>query len=495
MFFNKMPRAPEFPKSCKWLNTNKSLSLKELEGHVIVLDFWTYCCINCMHILPDLEKLEQKYADKPVVVVGVHSAKFEEESESKNIEQAISRYEIKHPVIVDQKMGIWNSYGAIGWPTLVVIDPEGNIVYNQSGEGQLGTLINLIDVLLEHHKEKGTLVKTKIKVEQTGIKNNNILSYPAKMCFSPDKKKFAISDSNHNRIVVCTLHGKIEKIIGSGKKGFLDGKFSESEFNRPQGIFWNENKIYVTDTENHSVRVIDLGKGEVETIAGTGRQASYPLKFGKGKDTSLSSPWDLVECKGKLYIAMAGTHQVWSYDLASDKVEPFAGSGYENIVDGPLFAAQFAQPSGITFLNGSLYIADSEVSGIRKIDLEEERVSTISGEGLFSFGLKDGRTQDALFQHPLGICSDGKDNLYIADTYNNSIRQIDLEKGEVTSIIKKSENNICMIGEERCNILGLWEPSDVKYLDGKLYIVDTNNHLIRISDLKTKELKDLDIVF
>ena len=476
MFFERIAKAPDFPNRFKWLNTQEPLSLEKLRGHVIVLDFWTYCCINCMHILPDLEKIEEKYKNKPVVVIGVHSAKFEEESESKNIQQAISRYEIKHPVIVDEKMQIWNSYNVNGWPTIVVIDPLGNIIYDKSGEGQLNSLVDVIDILLEHHTEKQTLVGKKIEIRQNKIENKSILSYPGKLAFSPDKKYFALADSNHNRIIISDIGGKIQKIIGNGKKGFKDGDFEKSEFNRPQGVLFLENKIFVADTENNALRLIDLEKGKIETRA-----------------SDLSSPWDLAEFKNKLYIAMAGTHQIWSYNLQSDKAGPFAGSGFENIVDGPLYSAQFAQPSGITLLNDCLYVADSEVSGIRKIGIKNNYVSTISGKGLFVFGLKDGKAKDSLFQHPLGICSDGKNILYVADTYNNSIREINLDENKVSTLIKKMDLNVCMVADEECNILGLWEPSDVKYLDGKLYITDTNNHLVRVFDLDKKKLEDLNI--
>ena len=120
------PQAPQFPKNFEWLNTDQPLALDgNLKGHVVVLDFWTYCCINCMHILPDLEYLEQKYADQPVMVIGVHSAKFETEREAENIRQAIQRYRIHHPVIVDQDFAVWNSFGASAWPTFAIIDSSG----------------------------------------------------------------------------------------------------------------------------------------------------------------------------------------------------------------------------------------------------------------------------------------------------------------------------------------------------------------------------------
>ena len=491
MFLDKIRKAPEFPGNFKWLNTDKPLSIEKLKGRIIILDFWTYCCINCMHILPDLEYIEEKFKGKPVIVIGVHSAKFEQEAGQKNIEQAISRYEIRHPVIVDEKLKIWESYGASGWPTFAVIDAKGNIVFKTSGEGKRQELVELVETLLEEQKEFLSEKKIQIKIPEN--KNSSFLSYPGKLSFSPDKKHFVLSDSNHNRILIISKEGKVIEEIGSGKKGLKDGNFKEAEFYRPQGVCWVKDGIYAADTENHSIRFIDLKNKKIKTVAGTGRQAGFSSSGGKPKETPLSSPWDLAERNGLIYITMAGVHQIWIFDPESDFIRPFAGDGREDIIDGSLSGSSFAQPSGIALLGRNLYVADSEVSGIRKINIMANSVTTICGKGLFEFGLKDGQAKEALFQHPLGICSDGKNILFVADTYNNSIRKIDLGKNLVETAIKKKEENVCIIGSEECNILGLWEPSDVKYLDGKLYIVDTNNHLIRTFDLKKKKLGNLEV--
>ena len=133
--FFPVSKAPEFP-NFDWINTDSPLSISKLKGHIVVLDFWTYCCINCMHTLPVLAHLEEKYKGKPVVFIGIHSGKFLSEQETKNVHSAVSRYEITHPVIVDRKMKIWQDFGVNAWPTIIVLDPNGNVVYQQAGEGQ-----------------------------------------------------------------------------------------------------------------------------------------------------------------------------------------------------------------------------------------------------------------------------------------------------------------------------------------------------------------------
>lgn len=487
-------KAYEFPSGFTWLNTKEPLSLEKLRGHIVVLDFWTYCCINCMHMLPELAKIEKKYHDKPVVIIGVHSAKFFNEQNPENITGAIRRYEIEHPVVVDKNMKIWQSYGVSGWPTFVIIDPTGNVVYQASGEGQRENIEDVIEVLLEKHANAGTLAEKPIKIEQPKITDKTTLSFPGKISFSPDGKMIAISDSNHNRIVIVDLDGKIRYIVGSGNGGFNDGSFEETSFFRPQGVLWHDDSIYVADTENHALREIDLVNKKVTTLAGTGRQAQWMQGGGDGRSTSLSSPWDLAHKDEKIYIAMAGSHQIWMYDIKSKKVGPVAGSGYENIVDADnLHDAQFAQPSGLSLYGNHLYVADSEVSAIRRVDLERRIVRTVVGAGLFIFGHQDGNVSDARFQHPLGVHADNN-HLYVADTYNHAIRLIDIESGEVSTLVGKPEmKTVCKVDDPNCDILGLFEPSDVKLHDNKLYIADTNNHLIRIFDLEKKILNTLKI--
>ena len=151
-------RAPEFPREFAWVNTDRPLFVHDdLKGNVVVLDFWTYCCINCMHILPDLEYIEEKYAGQPVVVIGVHSAKFDNEGDRDNILTACQRYDIAHPVIVDENHRIWSEYTVNSWPTLMVVDPEGRVVGSLSGEGNRETLDAVVVSRLEEGKEKGPL--------------------------------------------------------------------------------------------------------------------------------------------------------------------------------------------------------------------------------------------------------------------------------------------------------------------------------------------------
>src|SRR5262249_11036894 len=361
--------APEFPGGIEWLNTEKPLSLRELRGKIVLLDFWTYCCINCMHIIPDLKKLEAKYA-KELVVIGVHSAKFTTEKGTDNIRQAILRYEIEHPVINDRDFDVWNSFTAHAWPTLVLINPKGKVVGAHSGEGIYELFDTVIGELAAYFRAKNELDEKPIKFKLEKFSAPpSLLSFPGKVLADEKGNRLFISDSNHNRIIITSLDGSVQDVIGDGSIGAKDGGFAEAEFNHPQGVALNGDTLYVCDTENHLIRKVDLKARTVETFVGTGEQARNFNIEGMGKNVALNSPWDALVHNGMLYIAMAGAHQLWVVDLKTGAAKPYAGSGRENHTDGKLLEAALAQPSGVTTDGKSIFFADSEISSIRSAAL------------------------------------------------------------------------------------------------------------------------------
>jgi thiol-disulfide isomerase/thioredoxin len=482
--------APDFPEGMQWLNTEKPISLRDLRGKVVILDFWTYCCINCMHVIPDLKKLEKKYANE-LVVIGVHSAKFNGEREIDNIRQAVLRYEIEHPVVNDWQMEIWQEYAVRAWPTLMLIDPAGKIIGYVSGEGIYEPFDKLISKVIEQFDARGQIDRRpfKLKLERHRAPAS-MLAFPGKVLADEKSRQLFIADSNHNRIVVLSLDDyEVKEVIGAGEIGIADGGFETATFNHPQGMALDGRTLYVADTENHAIRAVDFDKRAVTTIAGTGHQASRIDQLGgQGKQTELNSPWDLVMHGGMLYIAMAGPHQLWKMNPKTGGIVPYAGSGRENIVDGPLASAALAQPSGITTDAAKLYFADSEVSAIRSADLDPNgNVETIVGEGLFEFGDKDGKAKEVRLQHPLGVVyHDGA--LFVADTYNNKIKRVSPKDKASQTFVGTGEEGL--VDGERAQFD---EPGGVSVAFGKLYIADTNNHAIRVADLKTKRVETLQI--
>src|SRR5258706_6721513 len=420
--------APDFPKGAEWLNTDKPLSIKDFKGKLVLLDFWTFCCINCMHIIPDLKKLEEKY-NKELVVIGVHSAKFLTERGTENIRQAILRYEISHPVINDKDFEVWNQYTASAWPTLVLIDPRGKVIGMSTGEGVFETYDPVISSAVAEYKKTGeplNLVPFKYTLAQDKAPKS-LLNYPGKITADAAGGRLFITDSNNNRVLILKLNVngdevQVEEVIGSGKQGSKDGSYADAEFFHPQGVALHGDKLYIADTENHLIREINLTTKQVKTIAGLGHQSTkFGFVSGKANETALNSPWDLLYKDDKLYIAMAGSHQIWVMDLNTNDIMTYIGSGRENIVDGSFENAALAQTSGITTDGLKLYFADSEVSAVRSADLKPNgKVKTIVGEGLFDYGDIDGTGSKVRLQHPLGIAYNDADKLlYVADTYNN----------------------------------------------------------------------------
>jgi sugar lactone lactonase YvrE len=483
--YRRGPKAPELEGGVGWLNTAGPVRIKDLKGKVVVLDFWTYCCINCIHTLPDLAKLEKKYANE-LVVVGVHSAKFNTEKGTENIRKAILRYEINHPVVNDAEMKIWRAYGANSWPTLVLIDPEGYVVGQDSGEGLYPVLDKAIGRLIEIHKERKTLNERPLRFElaRHQEKGDSPLFFPGKVLADAAGKRLFIADSTHHRIVITDLAGKKIAAAGVGEPGKADGAFDKASFNDPQGMALKGETLYVADRKNHLIRALDLKAKTVTTVAGTGQQGQDRWKGGAPRAVGLNSPWDLLLHGDTLYVAMAGHHQIWALDLKRDRLTPFAGNGRENIRDGGLAEANFAQPSGLTTDGKTLYVADSEVSAVRAVPLDGRgEVRTIVGEGLFEFGDTDGEGDKVRLQHALGVAyHDGK--LYVADTYNSKVKVIDPEKRTARTFLG---------GEERGWLATplLNEPAGISYADGKLYLADTNAHRIRVIDLKTKAVSTL----
>ncbi|MFN2492072.1 MAG: thioredoxin-like domain-containing protein [Pyrinomonadaceae bacterium] len=480
-------RAPELTGGRGWLNTEKPLSLAALKGKVVLLDFWTYGCINCIHIIPDLKRLEEKYANQ-LVVIGVHSAKFENEKDTENIRRIILRYEIEHPVYNDADFKVWQSYGVRAWPTQVLIDPAGYVIGGVSGEGNYDIINEVVGKAVEKFRKRGELNEEPLKLTLERAKVGDLpLAFPGKLLADQKAERLFISDSNHNRIVITRLDGTLLESIGNGVVGATDGPFDKASFYRPQGLALDGDGLYIADTENHLIRRADLKTRTVQTVAGTGQQSKDYFRRGQGRTIELSSPWDLQIVQRQLYITMAGQHQIWKLDLDTQEVSTFAGSGREARQDGPLLEAGFAQPSGITSDGKKLYVADSESNIIREIDPSSGVVKTLVGGDLFEFGDVDGTGDDVRLQHPLGVFAFG-DRILIADTYNHKIKELDPKARSVKTYLGSGKR-----GQVDGGVSAFYEPAGLGIANGKLYIADTNNHAVRVVDLKTKQTSTLNI--
>jgi DNA-binding beta-propeller fold protein YncE len=473
--------APEFPDGLDWLNVPQPLSLAALRGKVVLLDFWTYGCINCIHIIPDLERLEAEYPDE-LVVIGVHSAKFDNEGDTANIRSVIARYGLTHPVVNDRDFAVWDQWGVNAWPTVVVVDPAGNIVGGHSGEGIYPILQPVVESLVVEFDGRGLIDRTPVDLEPTRPPNT-VLSFPGKVQVDAAGGRLFVADTNHHRVVIADLDtGRVLDVAGSGAAGFAEGGFDEARFDQPQGMALSGDgeTLFVADLGNHAIRALDLVGRTVITLVGTGEQApAYPPVPGTAPAVALDSPWDLLLVDELLYVAMAGSHQIWTLDLASGRIEPVAGSGAEGVGGGAAGEVSLAQPSGLaTDGAGTVYFADAESSSIRFIS--DDRVGLLAGGdgGLFDFGLVDATGRGARFQHPLGVAYTGG-AVFVADTYNSVIRRIDAATGAVTTFAGSTS------GWRDGAAARFDEPGGIAAAGNRLYVADTNNHAIRVIDLTT----------
>jgi DNA-binding beta-propeller fold protein YncE len=477
--------APEFPTDLEWLNTSASLSMAGLRGKIVLVDFWTYGCVNCIHNLPELTRLQAEHPDE-LVVIGVHSAKFTNEGQTENIRRVIQRYELPYPVVNDNELRVWYGWGARAWPTLVLVDANGVMAGLHVGEGAYRVLKPLVVTLIKEADRRGRLNRAPLATLARETRPATVLAFPGKVRADPSGGRLFIADSGNHRIVVTNPQsGEVLDVFGSGERGLRDGDRRTATFDTPQGMVLAADgaTLYVADTGNHAVRAVDLPSGTVTTLIGTGRRAERPqggaVPFAEAR---LSSPWDLALRGTQLFIAMAGVHQIWRANVRAGIVEPYAGDGSEGVADGPLAEAQLAQPSGLAYDgDGGLFLADTESSSVRRIELSGRgAVRTIAGGGidLFAFGDQDGVGDAVRLQHPQAVAfADGV--LYVADTYNNKLKRLDPLTGEVTTLA----------GETRGWRDGaaplFYEPGGIDAAGGTLFVADTNNHVIRTLDIAT----------
>lgn len=471
-----------------WINTAGPIRIEDLKGKIVLLDFWTYCCINCHHVLPDLERLEKKYPNE-LVVIGVHSAKFEAEKDTNNIRRKVAEYRIKHPVINDAEMTVWRKFGVNSWPTFVLVDANGRYRGFTSGEGKYELLDEVIGKLVAEHKAKGELNETPLQFFPENERSyDQPLLYPGKVHTNAAANRLFVTDTGHNRIVMADLEGNVLDVIGNGQTGFKDGGFQDATFNRPQGTYYKDDFLFIADTENHAIRVADLKQKTVKTVTGTGVQSYRREGSGTASKTGLNSPWDIAPLPGgnKFAIAMAGPHQIWELDLDNDKISVIVGSGREDIIDGKFMQSALAQPSGLASDGENVFFADSETSSLRVMKLKSKTVDTLVGRGLFDFGDIVGPAARARFQHCLGVAY--HDNIvYVADSYNNKIKAYDVKKKSVSNLIGTGQPGADDNGAQST----LYQPGGVSFVNNQLYIADTNNHLVRVADLQSGEVKTL----
>lgn len=402
-----------------WLNTGGvELSVESLRGRFVLLDFWTFCCVNCLHVLDELRPLEEKHAEE-LVVVGVHSPKFVHEADPDALAAAVERYGVHHPVLDDPELVTWQAYTARAWPTLVLVDPEGYVVAQYAGEGHVHAIEALLADLLPRHRERGTLQPGDSPYVPPAVEPSD-LRFPASAVPLPGGGAL-VADAGHDEVVELDAAGAVVRRVGG--------------FREPNGLCLLPPEVaaevgydvVVADTVGHRLAGLALADGSVRTLAGDGTQWMQ----GDGTER-LSSPWDVAWWGDRVWVAMAGIHQLWTLDPRTGAVEVVGGTANEGLLDGPLGEAWFAQTSRLAPDGDRLWLADSETSSLRYV--QAGAVHTVVGSGLFDFGFRDGPAEQALLQHPLGVTVLPDGSVAVCDTYNGAVRRFDPATGTVGTL-------------------------------------------------------------
>lgn len=487
-----MTKAPELIGDA-WLGVSKPrLGIADFAGRFLLLDFWTLCCVNCHHVLAELRPVEKKFEDV-LTVVGVHSPKFEYEKLPESVASAIARHGIEHPVLNDPNMSTWQSYEVRAWPTLVLVDPKGEIIAKYSGEGHAHAIDALLEKLVPEYEAAGLLVRGPGAYEAMPP-SNSALTQPGKVIHIPKQyqgllggAQLLVSNSGGHNLVALALTDLDKPLvtIGAGERGRIDGSYVQASFSEPYGAVFVEGELakkidahlLVADTTNHLIRAVNLETKQVKTIAGTGNQwMQRDATNGDALGINISTPWDIELVGDQLLIAMAGEHRIWKLDLLNKKLSIFAGTTNEGLVDGVLGESWFAQPSALVSSksdNGKIWIVDAETSAIRFA--KDGKISSLIGKGLFDFGHVDGPAGSALLQHPLGLIELPDGSLVIADTYNRALRKYSPSNNQVSTIARN-----------------LSEPSDIELVetaDGpKLAVVETAGNRITLLPIEKESL-------
>ncbi|MGH7720428.1 MAG: thioredoxin-like domain-containing protein, partial [Gemmatimonadaceae bacterium] len=414
-----------------------------------------------MHVLPQLRELEQRFA-REVAVVGVHSGKYITERETSRIREAALRLGNTHPIVNDRQFRVWRSYAVRAWPTLVVVDPSGYVLGSHAGEFTADEIAPVLARVIAANERSGALVRQKRHVppDEPAVRPG-ALRYPGSV--EVDGDRIAIADSGHHRVLIGRLTDdgarvRLELSVG-GERGFENGPGAGARFDFPQGMAFHDDTLYVADAGNHAIRAVDTRTGHVRTVAGTGAQLRTRADLRAG---ALSSPWDVAVPGDRLFIAMAGTHQIWSLELPEGRPRVHSGSGHEDIVDGPHDDAALAQPMGLAPRGDRLYFVDAESSAVRWTDISrDDSVGTVIGTGLFDFGDRDGTGDEVRMQHQQGIALHSSGRLLVADSYNDALKWVNPETRVAETWVR-----------------GLHEPGGIACGTHHAYVADTNAHRV-----------------
>ena len=500
IFSISIPRNSKFfdplfaDKNKQWFNVSKNLTKKDLEGRVVLLDFWSYDCINCLQNIEKIKKLEENFGDD-LLVISVHSGRLDNEKNPQSVKEAIIKYGVNHPVINDYDLKIWKKFEISTWPTLVLVNPKGRIETQFEGQVNFKKLSKKIAKTISRYRFILNFKPLPLVLEKNKVASN-ILNFPSKIEYASNflyngekVSALIISNSFDNTVIVSTLEGRIIEKIGSKKSGLRNGDFKDVSFNYPTGLLYSNNILYVADRGNNVIRKVDFTTRKVTTLVGSGLMGDILENEVNAKEVDLSSPQDLeyFPDKNHLIIANLGSNQLLSYNIKTNKIKPVAGNGVRGLVDGKYPKNSLAQPRGLDVYKNKLYFVDSYSSSLRSFD-KSGNVKTLIGKSNCASGNKNGPRSQALMQSPSGLFAN-TDAIYVADSYNHLIRKYGYNSKEMSTY---SGNGVK--GNNVGTATSYSEVSDIILVKNNFYIVDSNNNRIVVKSANDGKTTILDIL-
>lgn len=457
-----------------WINASRAVAPEELTGRWLALNFFSYAGVNSLESWAEVEKLAIGFGEG-MAIIGVHAAKFDGEKQEESLRAAVARQGIRQFVINDKDFRLWKAFSVHAWPTLVLIDPSGKVFATQQGRYDVDELLRKLRETAPPTAESRPRPPLPLAPEAPPVPTVTGLRFPTKLA-SGQGLLWVADSGNHRVLGIDTETGDVKTTIGSGQPGSADGDFTAAEFHFPSGLAYHGGKLWVADTRNHAVRVVDLAKGSVGTIAGvSGGSDSYPVDLAVSRDGRA------------LFLAMSGGNQIWKIDLRAQKAAPVAGkTGVEGLEDGRSPTSLLAQPKGLSEAGGVVFFVDSESSALRAL-LRNGEVKTLVGSTALAFGFLDGPVERALFQHPEGLYVAGNE-VFIADTLNHAIRRFDRARKVVGTVSGKAGRGFV---DGKFAEAKFFEPTDIERIGTLYYVADSGNHVIRIVDLNIGDVRTL----
>jgi DNA-binding beta-propeller fold protein YncE len=449
---------PTLPASLQWLNAAEPPALAR-RGRLTALAFVNAGSTWSMQRLLDLQALSARHP-RHLRILGVHMPRFDHERDGRRVLKRIQRHGVRVPVAVDPDWASWQQLGLRAWPTVLLLDGEGKVIARVEGDGASAEIEGSLQAFVDAAPQESGEDDPAVPVHRD---QDSQLRFPIGLAVND--QYLYVADSGRHRVLECTHAGRIVRQFGTGDEGFVDGGAGLGAFRRPHGLALLREMLYVADTGNHAIRRINLRSGDIDTLCGSGRRGA--AKEGPVQDprsVSLDTPRAVAVTADQLHIALAGENRIWSFELGRAHLTFRAGSGELAVRDGIGAMAAFAQPVALAGVMQKLYVCDSAGSAVRAMQLRENSVQTLVGQGAWEFGHADGARAIAQMQEPQAIALDpDAPLLWIADTGNDRLRSLRLGGGELTSYLLPQP---------------LHGPAGLAVGAGAVWIADTDAHAV-----------------